>query len=260
MQKNNSKNVDISNQNISIPCCLFYLYILFFIIPVALRLFYNNFLFYFFSIIFPLIYSLYWFVLPKAYQRTIKYIMSVDVKNSSHPHFYIKFITDLRKKINNQQTNPHRKAINEALINWAEYNSQVFIFSIFIFLIQNVQIKDKVSLDINDEKILYLFIPICLYSTIFSRSKLNEIQKKLDEIKNEEGNINEHNEFRIKRIRKLKRTQHIILSFSFIICFLYIFNICECYLTIASYAMMLVVNCNQFLIELFHRTIPFLKD
>ena len=253
-------------ENISLPAQLFYFYIAIFSIPIGLKIISDGDLsFYIFSIIGLLFSGLFWGYLPKLYSVECENVSSIDKDSMKEIFGEDSLVSKIQKnnqsKIEEQQKNPHRKEINEALINWADYNFQVIIFSIFIFLLQNLELNSKnFGIGIDDKKIFWLFIPICLYSTIFSGMKLKEITNAIEK----EPDSSKNKENRMKTTRTLKREQYVIFTISFLLCIFINFpqdqvNVCMCYFSIAAYAMVLMVHCNQYKIELFHR-LSFLQE
>jgi membrane protein len=248
-------------ENISLPAQLFYFYIAIFSIPIGLKIISDGDLsFYISSIILLLIPSLWWGYLPKLYSVVCENLSSTDKDSMKEilgeDSLASRIQENNQSKIEEQQKNPYRKEINEALINWAGYNFQVIIFSIFIFLLQNLELNSK-NFGIDDKKIFWLFIPICLYSTIFSKMKLKEI---INAIEKEPDSSDKKN--RMNTTCALKNFQKIILILSLLLCMIITclqVNVCMCYFSIAAYAMVLMVHCNQYKIELFHR-LSFLQE
>ncbi|EIG28932.1 hypothetical protein [Neisseria sicca] len=146
----------------------------------------------------------------------------------------------------------HNAEFNDALKNWSEYNLQVIFFSVVIFIAQNISIQ-KGNLDINDTNLFWLFVQICLYSTIFSRIKIKQI---------EEARLNDNQKDHIKKVNNYN---YFLLFFSLLLTILGLSlpllpsQICICYLNCLSYAMLLMTYCNQFKIELFHSALPVLN-
>lgn len=249
-------------ENISLPAQLFYSYIAIFSIPIGLKIISDGDLsFYISSIIGLLIPGLWWGYLPKLYSVECENISSIDKDSMKEIFGEDSLVSRIQKnnqsKIEEQQKNPYRKEINEALINWADYNFQVIIFSIFIFLLQNLELNSK-NFGIDDKKIFWLFIPICLYSTIFSKMKLKEIINAIEK----EPDSSENKKYRMNTTCVLKKFQNIILILSLLLCILITFsqvNVSMCYFSIAAYTMVLMVHCNQYKIELFHR-LSFLQE
>ncbi len=253
-------------ENISLPAVSFYIYIAIFSIPIILKIISDcDLSFYISSIILLLFSGLWWGCLPKSYQAVCESLSSTDKdskKNfSGEDSFVSKIQKHIQSKIEEQQKNPDRKEIDKALINWADYNFQVIIFSIFIFILQNIELNSKnFGIGIDDKKIFWLFIPICLYSTIFSGMKLKEITNAIEK----EPDSSKNKENRMKTTRTLKREQYVIFTISFLLCIFINFpqvqvNVCMCYFSIAAYAMVLMVHCNQYKIELFHHS-SFLQE
>ncbi len=246
--------------NISLPAQLFYFYIAIFSIPIGLKIISDGDLsFYISSIIGLLIPSLWWGYLPKSYSVECENLSSTDkdsMKISGEDSFVSKIQKNNQSKIEEQQKNPDRKEIDKALINWADYNFQVIIFSIFIFIFQNLELNSK-NFGIDDKKIFWLFIPICLYSTIFSKMKLKEIANAIEKEPDSKGK-----KIRMNTTCALKNFQKIILILSLLLCMVITclqVNVWMCYFSIAAYAMVLMVHCNQYKIELFHRS-SFLQE
>lgn len=159
----------------------------------------------------------------------------------------------LQKKLKEQEAKRiHNAEFNDALKNWSEYNLQVIFFSVVIFIAQNINIQEK-NLNINDTNLFWLFVQICLYSTIFSRIKIKRI---------EEARLNDNQKEHIKEVNNYNC---FLLFFSTILGLFVITlpllpsQICICYLNCASYAMLFMTYYNQFKIELFHSSLRVLN-
>lgn len=212
---------------------LFWLCFVLFVIPIIFRfksIYWSNII----ALIAIFIPSFYNGYLPELYNWSLK----------TKPEF--ETAEEIQKKLKEKEAKRiHNTEFKDALKNWSEYNLQVIFFSVVIFIAQNINIQEK-NLNINDTNLFWLFVQICLYSTIFSRIKIKQI---------EEARLNDNQK---EHIKKVNNYNCFLLFFSTILGLFVITlpllpsQICICYLNYVSYAMLFMTYCNQFKIELFH--------